>query len=561
VETTQQQMAKDEPSQPVERGGTSSREVVAVVQRHRILSSNWLKWLIPAILLLSALVAVGIARVWKKTKGAKSVLPLLLCGLLAMIPDAHAEEFVVPSPTRAPGYEIVGAGGKSIPIDQCGLNSTLFALNFYNRAFNVELIKNSLRPEPNGISMQHIRQVLQGYGLDAYGRRLSNTHDLNRVFQRKSIVIIAPSIHARIGHYYIVVPALEQDSFLLVDPVRSVETETTEEILKRLAEAGGVVLVVCEPQGETSPQAHQIQIDSELDFGELSMTSDTSCRRELTIHNKGRLPVMISRIAGSCSCMVTEWTGGLIEPRSERKIAVVITPKEWGAGPKKKPLVVFCGDGSTKVCALVGTGLMPENWQRIVVTPKKLYFDISSGDREAYAKYVYIHQPKNDVRPVRVDTADCPPWILVQVLEQATKEAPGRIVVDLKDETIVEQQTEARFRVFTDDTKEPVEVRVHVLKRKPYSLSTRMLIVDGSTTKCKFMVSLESNRTPDFIKITNIEPSCSEIMASLIPADSTPGLQVMVSEHLVKGLHKIDLSLKSNTGDEFSEIIHVLCTR
>jgi len=59
VETTQQQMAKGEPCQPGERGGTSSREVVAAAQRRRVLSSNWLRWLVLAIL-LSLLTAMGI---------------------------------------------------------------------------------------------------------------------------------------------------------------------------------------------------------------------------------------------------------------------------------------------------------------------------------------------------------------------------------------------------------------------------------------------------------------------------------------------------------------------
>ncbi len=88
VKTTQQQMAKGEPCQPGERGGTSSRKVVAAAQRRRVLSSNWLRWLVLAIL-LTLLTAMGIAWLCKKTKGAKSVLPLLLVGLRAIIPDAH----------------------------------------------------------------------------------------------------------------------------------------------------------------------------------------------------------------------------------------------------------------------------------------------------------------------------------------------------------------------------------------------------------------------------------------------------------------------------------------
>ncbi len=197
----------------------------------------------------------------------------------------------------------------------------------------------------------------------------------------------------------------------------------------------------------------------------------------------------------------------------------------------------------------------------MVVTPKELYLDASFGNSQAHAKYVYVHQPKDDVRPFRVDTADCAPWIRAQVLEQVSEEGPGRIAVNLMDETIVEQQTDTRFRVFTDGSEEPVDVAVHVFKRKPYRLSTRMLIVGGSATKRKFTISLEPSRTPDSVRIATVVPSCSEIIAShCMLADDTPSLQVTVSERLGKGLHKIDLSLASDNGDEFSEIIHVLRT-
>jgi hypothetical protein len=132
VETTQQQMAKGEPYQPGEHGGISSREVVATDQSR---TSNWLRWLVLAIP-LSFMTVIGIAWLCKKTKGAKSVLPLLLLALLAVIPDAQAEEIVIPSPARPADYEIVGASGKPLSIDQCGLNCTLFVLDFYNRDYN-----------------------------------------------------------------------------------------------------------------------------------------------------------------------------------------------------------------------------------------------------------------------------------------------------------------------------------------------------------------------------------------------------------------------------------------
>ena len=113
------------------------------------------------------------------------------------------------------------------------------------------------------------------------------------------------------------------------------------------------------------------------------MSDGTSHRRELLLRNAGRSPVMISRIISSCSCFVTEWAGGLIGPRSERSVAVTIVPRTWGAGRRKSALAVVCGDGSAQTCTITGNGLVPEDRQRITVTPKQLYFDASFGDAEA----------------------------------------------------------------------------------------------------------------------------------------------------------------------------------
>lgn len=543
---------------------TESEPAFAITNEKKIKDSRYKGLIIGVIFLLLVVMSYLVLRKKQKDK----VLLLLLIGIIAatvLSESVYASAKTVSEPQKSNDWQIIGLGGKGIPASYCGLNCTLFALKFFDKTYSADLVKEALHPDVNGINLLRIKYVLEGYGLNTNALHLDSVNELKTIFLKKALVVI-PSTVYEVGHYYVIVPAKREyghNSYLLVDPGYSVEIEDAHKINERLAFAGGIVLVVSEFENVIT-QADQLKFEpEEIDFGKFLSSGNTPIKKEVFLTNIGGSAVMVTGISSSCSCSVAEWKGGLVEPKSKKKILISVTPNRWGIGKKKRRIIALCADSSNAQCLISGEGQLSDQMQGIRVFPNEIYFNINNFAREQdeLTRKILISQLETvDSFSFQIDANKCPSWLRLTVTKQPTKGEAGEVLVVIDPDAIKTQTEEARFLVFVRKDKEPVEVIVHVNKNKSYKVSKAVLFVrdtESSWPQSVLFESYDPNNCNITIESTSTNPCLKTNCVN--NSNGTSLLSISPScEVLAKRFYTINVNVYCDMGKVYPETIHIL---
>ena len=118
------------------------------------------------------------------------------------------------------------------------------------------------------------------------------------------------------------------------------------------------LLIVLFATGMVSAQQREASItvvgDAVHDFGDIK-ESDGAVSHSFTVLNNGELPLVISRVIGSCGCTTPEWTKEPIKPGKTGKVVATFDPKNR-PGPFNKNVQIATSAHSEKIIVrIIGT--------------------------------------------------------------------------------------------------------------------------------------------------------------------------------------------------------------
>lgn len=122
---------------------------------------TWRIYLISAAVLLGLALAGGGAWFWRRRHAAIAALLLVLFACTA----ASGAE-----PDKDGGWRVSHGKGESFAISQCGLNVTLFTLEFFDVKYQLKAVSVGLPPTEEGIRFADIKAMLEAHGLEVIAR-------------------------------------------------------------------------------------------------------------------------------------------------------------------------------------------------------------------------------------------------------------------------------------------------------------------------------------------------------------------------------------------------------
>ena len=519
---------------------------------------------------VACLMIIAILAVRRKRKSTQVLLLLVLVtGLMGSHPGAYAKAALPQLPVRTWAWEAPGAGDATLPIYQCGLNCTLFALKFFDRPYSMETVRDALAPDHDGISLLRIKETLQAHGLNVSARSLKSPDDLKRAYAIGGVIIFPTTLEGT-GHFYVTLgrsPQEGQGACLLVDAGVSVQRVRADEMWKRIARADGIVIVARKAQSD-APQAERVELEPpELDFGRMLVSEKEPLWRELTVRNTGDSPILVSTIRSDCNCSTVGWDGGVLSAKSQKKVSVTVSPAQWGMGVKSKLVMLSLGDGSARKCLLKGEGVLPDALHGLRVAPLDMHFTIDPVTHKVIgnpARKVYIYRlGKKSPQRFEVDMNDVPNWLDVRVASQPRGSVPGIVSVKIDGSKLNAMIAQSGFTVSADEKQDPVAVRIHVAEEKWYGVTKSVVFMRRSDAQHVETVAFKSSAgAAHAIWVTGVRTSSPEITAvPLACDDGTMAVKIALAKAVDcadNGIATVHVNLQNDVGLKAVEAIKVV---
>jgi hypothetical protein len=385
----------------------------------------WWPWLSGgAVLLIALLIVVALVR--RRTRRLAASLLAVVAPLSGL---ARAAEL------NADGDWVVShAPGEEMRISQCGLNVTLFTLEYFqNASYNLKHTVRHLPPTEDGIRLSDIRDVLAGHGFDVAARQKVTPDGLRRALRPDTLAIFPVTITDRLNHYFVLVRDPNR-GLLWVDPPRAAEPLDGEWLANHLPDFDGLVLFV---RPGAAPLADRVACTPDrLDLGRIVLSDPASSVplvKELTLTNPTAAPVMVTGVQTSCGCMRCSWPGGLLTAGETRTVPVTIIPNSWGVGPVERVVTFLLGDGSQRTVSWFGEGLAAERAQQLAASPNVLRVDADALAADGRPVEREAQMTLGPVASADRLTVKCDrPWLSARV--EGTGEGQARLIVRVAPE-------------------------------------------------------------------------------------------------------------------------------
>lgn len=426
----------------------------------------WQRWWVygPAGLVGAFLSAAAFIALRRRRRAA--AVALVIVGVAG--PPARAAD-----PDEQGNWRVSHASGESYPISQCGLNVTVFTLEYFRVAYDIQPVSLALPPNEEGIRLLDIKTVLEAHGLEVIARDRVALSELRRVIRPGVVALFPVKVTDRENHYLIAAHD-ERRGRLVIDP--PVRVTPFDEALSedQFMSLGGLVLFVRRPGTPPVPQSQHAALDpAEQDLGLFRVgTPEFSkpIRRTLTLENRSEKPVLVSSVVSPCGCLQVKWNGGVIGPGAKREIPVSINPGGWGWGHVSRTVTVSFADGSRTEATLTAYTPQPEESHKLSVTPDIIRFEVPRGGKSGL-----IHRTAGvtlgDANVSQVAVASGADWLTGRLVKPAGPVADLDVSVDVARLPGPPYPATADLKLSTVAGIPPVTLRVLVSRPVEYVLS------------------------------------------------------------------------------------------
>ncbi len=346
-------------------------------------SGRW-HWLV-AVNGTAAVIAAVLLFRWYRRHTAAVLILAVLSGL-SWGEVAHGRERIPDS------WEIVLPNGQRIHNRQCGCLVTMFALQYFDVEFDVEVLRDALPPSPEGIRLLDIVHVLRGYGLETVARKSVDIDGFRTMHDRGWIGIVPVLFRSAggfQGHYLVTLRDRSGRHVAadILNHIVPIEKRLTEGVLS--VHGGTVVFVTASAQerstGDSEPPMVPpgVRLDrTSVDLGEFVVSGVEGIRTqtvEFELKNESDRPVIVSNIETSCGCTAPAWRKGIILPGKGRIVPVTIRQSAWGTGPNRRYVEIAFVGGGTITGTITGTGIAEHTRQPMVISRQSLFVDATEA--------------------------------------------------------------------------------------------------------------------------------------------------------------------------------------
>ncbi len=360
-------------------------------------------------------------------------------------------------------WRVSHADGESIPVSQCGLNVTLFALEYFRQDYDVKRVSVALPPTDDGIRCADIKSALEAHGLEVVARDGVSLSGLKRSLRPGLLAIFPVKADGDRNHYLVAIEHGRLGRIVVDPPVQATPLAegVTEEGFSSL---GGLVLFVRKPR-LPSPQNLRIAIaPADQDMGVFHAgTPENSkpLRRTFAIENRSDKAVMVSTVLSPCGCLQVNWPGGVVAAGETRVVPVTINPGGWGWGVRERSVTVVFGDGTQADAKFTGNSPQPEEDHQLSAATGIVRIDAPwGGDGGGIRRSVPVALGRADAGKVRVETPA--EWLAAKLSPVTAETAELSLVVDPARLPGPPYPASADINLSTKDGVTPVIVRVIV---------------------------------------------------------------------------------------------------
>ncbi len=301
-----------------------------------------------AISLASAAAIAGCA-VWLWRRRTRKTPPpiLLLVATWALWGASACAE------TPAQRAVEVGSSSGGPATSCCAFNISVLALELFGRAYEPQVLLQTLQPRWGEVSLARLAEVLEGHGLRVEARQGIRWRDL---FERlpDNTLAICPLPAAKRYHYVGVVRGKGNRVMLLDPPAVALDLG---DVVRGASAPGGrlpppenlIVLFVWLPSSARHcPMADHLAIEPEV----VSVRETTETQGTVTgvvdVANRGALPIMVSEVRTTCGCTQVSWLGGMLKAGQKVTLRFGLRTTGSGAESRSERIILQLPDGSQR---------------------------------------------------------------------------------------------------------------------------------------------------------------------------------------------------------------------
>ena len=350
---------------PAESGATSTRPVAGEPPATRQAAAEPPQkagreengsWGVVAGVVASIAAVVIILLLRRRGRGTGPGAAVFLVVLVGLGGAARAEE----APSTQSFYEVVW-GTTRVPVEQCALTAVEIVLRLYKIGYSSEALKEGLNCTEKGVSLLHVRQVLEASCCEVAAHKGADANDIMSFLTEKDGNLALICSHtASIRHVSVFAPTNATGILARADFPRGAEEVSLESVGRHLKSSRGMVLLVSPPtvvppKGKARAPSKLVRITpQQIDLGTLGQG-----RRKVkaVVENLSSKPLMISRVHTPCSSCVTAVLGSRwLRGKERREISLEVSPGAWGPGKQTKTLALILGDATAAVTEITGIG-------------------------------------------------------------------------------------------------------------------------------------------------------------------------------------------------------------
>jgi hypothetical protein len=437
--------------------------------------SIWRSWWMYSMILVGilGLGAVG-AFVWHRKRVRNTSMILLVCFWSAQAASAAELD-------RKGNWRVSHAEGESYAISQCGLNVTVFALEYFGVDYQVRHVSVGLPPTEDGIRFLDIKTMLEAHGLEVIARDQVSLSDFKRVL-RSGVLAIFPIKLNEVKNHYLVAMEHANRGRIVIDVPSKITALDKGLTAAQFSSLGGLVLFVRKPRSPLKPQASHVKLSpDQLDLGEFKEGSPDYGKilhASFKVTNKSERPLIVTSVYSSCSCGKANWEGGLLAARESREIPLLITPVGWGWGRVERYVTLVFADGSKAELRMLANKPKPEEIQQLKVVPDVLRIDLGKLRSDARAPEERVSLILGQASSEHLQVSSDAHWLRAELVKVEDRRGEVNVIVDPKQLAGCIFPANGTLSLSTRPTEPPVQLRVIVSAPSPYTLEPALLTLD-----------------------------------------------------------------------------------
>ena len=456
------------------------------------------------------------------------------------------------------GSQIVTHGRNDrIYVVQCGLDTTIFALEYFHIKYPLDKVSLGLPFTEEGIALSDIGAILSAFGLEVEARKSVSVRQLTKALSPDTLAIIPLKVGQESAHYF--VAALDNHRHpVFLNPGGKVVPLQDGLIQNKFDELGGLAMFVRRKKGSRAPMSEQVAIvPKSIELGEFLVNGPGHAQKlsvSLSVQNTSDLPIMVSSVQQSCGCTELDWKGGLLQPGEKHAIQFSVLPGSWGAKAREKMILFTFGDGSFQRIAIRGKGVKVEEKQRIAISQNAIRVDVTEKQQENTidVRVARVTMFGPSLKSLSVTTeAD---WLSPRVVATDTKSGELWAKID-RNRAIEIMMEKSSNRVMgelvlsTNGDLEPARVQVAAIRRDAFHVEPGFLRMTANDSRSHRLLVCANNQGTQ-VKVVKVKSLPSGLSADVFNRPEECGLEIRVKDSgaVISGFYDVIFVVEYSKG-------------